>query len=152
VIAAMAVVAGPESAAQQDQSTVEQGRCPAKTYDLKIYGSDTVGEKLMPALIDEYFTNVYPRQNDTSLVRYERRNLDDRTNPVQEYSFEYRNSPLKSVCLSREGTRNGIERLESGEADIAMASTIASRLEHEEHPIAFDGIVVWLMPKITPQK
>jgi phosphate transport system substrate-binding protein len=132
------------------------GSCPrasssgddAEGTDLAIFGSDTIGEDLMPNLIGKYYEGRYPGVDFTSCGT-----LSD-----AEILFTLPSRwPLKfSVYLSRRGTETGFDSLLSGKADIGMASdrAEASVVERarsrrgdlhdadQEKVIGLDGVVI----------
>lgn len=124
---------------------------PAKGF--AIYGSSTIGTKLMPALIKAYAASIGASittlaGSDPQAVTYK---LTDSAG-----------NEIVQIPLKRQGSASAFESLASGEADLGMsdrpitdaevaALTAAGfpnmRLAEHEHVIALDGIVVAVAPQ-----
>jgi phosphate transport system substrate-binding protein len=120
--------------------------------DLAIYGSDTIGEDLMPEFIREYYRIFY----DTSVDRPPTPE-ECKISKAPDIKYNDRLNRL-TVFLSRMGTETGFQHLISEDnADIAMASDPADAYwvrkarengkgdlhgESQEHVIGLDGVVV----------
>ena len=129
---------------------------PAVTYTnlLQIHGSNSVGEKLLPAILEKFLAAQQAEKLD-----WKQGNVEvERT-----LQFIDRQGDGKSIELFAHGTSTGFKALESGLADIAMASRAVKdeewnrllpivgdlRTSQAEHIIGLDGLAIITHPANT---
>jgi len=113
-------------------------------YLFEIHGSNTIGDKLAPALLEQWFI-----QN--GLTNPETRLVAENEKVVSAYS---KSNQKISIFIAAHGSGTGFEKLKSDQADIAAASRPAKQSENELFPtldvtdykheavLAIDGIAV----------
>lgn len=124
----------------------------AEPEEIAIFGSSTIGEALMPALI-----SGFAQQRGLALVR----NPDPNDPQRETLQGVFGLDPVLAITMERRGTATAFAALADGSADIGMASrpispteevllrkagAAAMRDQESEHVLALDGIAVIVAP------
>lgn len=147
----------PQNQPQQNQTQQMQGReeaSPARSTDggqFGIHGSNTIGERLMPMLIEAYSMKKFGKKPVTKLIGDE----------AQEIALEASSGPGTVIELLAHGSGTATPGLMSGKAVIGMASRRLNADERQqleqkfnadvlapgnEHVLALDGLAVIVNP------
>lgn len=126
-----------------------------KEFSIKIVGSRTIGQSLMPNLVKQYLT-------DNQFHIFQQEEKPDYLRISAQRKKEENLSEVLHIEIQSVGSKKGFESLKEGQCDIAMASNqlpeeIASLLgagfhrDKNEHIIAFDALRIIAHPSVQTE-
>lgn len=122
---------------------------------LRLHGSNTIGGKLAPMLVEEYFK----REGAVSVERVAGKSIEEITVVAR-----FNSGPPRAVEIAAHGTKTAFDGLASGGCDIGLASRQAKADEVElgersglgdlwsplcEHVLGLDGLAILVHPAST---
>jgi ABC-type phosphate transport system substrate-binding protein len=126
-----------------------------KEFSIKIVGSRTIGQSLMPNLVKQYLS-------DNQFHIFEQVEKPDYLRISAQRKKEENLSEILHIEIQSLGSKKGFESLKEGNCDIAMASSqlpeeIATALglgfnrNKNEHIIAFDALRIIVHPSVQAE-